>query len=242
MLELSLVERYEDVGSEAAQEVATVLADRKHPVLALPTGGTPRGMYTSIVKRVLRGEIRFSHAHVFNLDEYLDLAPTDSHTFRSYMNATLWSGIAHHPASWVIPDSSPSDPMAECRAYDRALVEAGTLDLAVVGIGENGHLAFNEPGTPWTSTTHVSCLSLETRRAAALAFGGLIQTPTRAITMGLASLLAARRILLLVAGRGKSAILARALLEPPHAAIPASILQTHPNVRILADMEAASEL
>lgn len=231
-----------DVGRAAADEIAAILSAHKHPVLALPTGATPRAMYASLVERLQQGEADLVHARIFNLDEYLDLPAGDPRTFRAYMDEVLWSRIPHRPALWEIPDSNPTDPRAACREYDRALARAGTIDLAVVGIGANGHLAFNEPGTPWTSTTHVARLSPETRRAAAAAFVGRVQTPRRAITMGLATLFASRRILLLATGRSKAAILARALTGPPNQAVPASILQTHPNVQVLADAAAAAEL
>ena len=242
MAEIRQCEDREAVGRMAADEIAASLAGGKRPLLALPTGATPRAMYASLVDSLQRGKISLSHARLFNLDEYLDLPAGNPHTFRAYMDEVLYTRIDHRPAQWEIPDSNPADSQAACRNYDRALSQAGTIDLAVVGIGANGHLAFNEPGTPWTLTTHVARLSPETRQAAAAAFGGLDQTPRRAITMGLASLFASRRILLLATGRSKAAILAKALNGPVHPAIPASILQTHPNVRVLTDTAAAAKL
>lgn len=242
MPELWRGEDGEAVGRMAADEIAAVLGRAQRPVLALPTGATPRAMYEMLVERLQCGRVGISHARVFNLDEYLDLPVGSPGTFRAYMHDVLWNRISDRPAAWTIPDSNPRDAQAACRDVDRALAQAGTLDLAVVGIGENGHLAFNEPGTPWTSTTHVADLAPETRHAAAAAFGGLARTPRRAITLGLGTLFTARRIVLLATGHGKASILARALHGPLDPAIPASILQTHPNVRILADRSALSEL
>ena len=242
MPELWQGEDPEAIGRMAADEFAMVFGRAQHPVLAVPTGGTPRTMYASIVERIRSGTLDIKRAWLFNLDEYLDLPVGDPGTFRAYMTDVLWNRIPDRPAAWTIPDSSPQDVQTACRDYDHALAWAGTLDLAVVGIGENGHLAFNEPGTSWTSATHVAALAPETRQAAAAAFGGLPRTPRRAITMGLGTLFASRRIVLLATGGNKAAILAQALAQPPDPRIPASILQTHPNVRVLVDRAAASKL
>ena len=142
----------------------------------------------------------------------------------------------------MIPSSLPSNAAEECARYEAAIREMGGLDLAVLGIGTNGHIAFNEPGTPWGNVTYVAELASETRQLVAHAFGGLAHTPLQGISMGISTIMHARSIVLIASGHEKAGILANALLGPVAPIIPASVIQLHPHLTVIVDEAAASEL
>jgi glucosamine-6-phosphate deaminase len=230
---------YEELSKEAARTVARELILKPESVLALPTGDTPIGMYRELVRLYREGLLDFSQATTFNLDEYLGIPPDHPQNFKSYMHRHLWDQVNLRGENVHIPSSLPKDPDQECAGYEALIREAGGLDLAVLGIGENGHIGFNEPGTPWESVTHIAELALETRKREAAAFGGLENVPERAITMGLKTVIHARAILLLASGAEKAEVLAQALHGPVSVHVPASILQLHPNLTVVADKAAA---
>jgi glucosamine-6-phosphate deaminase len=197
-------------------------------------------MYRELVRLSREGIADLSQTVVFNLDEYFGLPPDHPQSFRRYMKEHLLRHMQVREAH--IPDSLASDPEAECRRYEELIASRRGIDLAVLGLGINGHIAFNEPGTPWESLTHLAELSPETRRREAQRFGGLEQVPHRAITMGIRTIMNARSILLLASGKEKAEIVRRSLLGPVTPEVPASVLQLHPNVTVLLDRAAAPEL
>lgn len=233
---------YEELSREAARFVAKKLLRKPELVLALPTGETPLGLYRELVRLYKENLLDFSQATAFNLDEFLGLPPEDPGSFRSYMARNFWSSVNLRPEACHIPHSLPNDPEAECRRYESLIAEKGGLDLAILGLGKNGHIAFNEPGTPFESLTHVAELSEETRKAEAERFGSLEKVPKKAITMGIRTIMNAREILLLVSGPEKAEILARALFGPVTPKVPASVLQLHPALTVIADRAALSAI
>ncbi|MCR4391454.1 MAG: glucosamine-6-phosphate deaminase [Candidatus Acetothermia bacterium] len=233
---------YEELSEEAARIVARQLLLKPDSVLGLPTGDTPEGMYRVLVQLHRNGFLDFSKATAFNLDEYLGIPPDHPQSFSAYMRRHLWNHVNLAKDKVHIPASLPEDPKAECLRYEELIRKSGGIDLAVLGIGENGHIAFNEPGTPWERLTHVATLSLETRRREARAFGGLEQVPQRAITMGIKTIMRARAILLLASGASKAEALARALAGPVTPEVPASVLQLHSALTVVADRAAARGL
>ncbi len=238
-----LIERNaQDLSSTAARLVARQVLTQPRSVLALPTGDTPRGMYEVLVGLEQRGLLDLSHVRAFNLDEYLDLPEDDPRSFRSYMVRHLWEQLAAPPADWFIPSSNPADEQGECAAYEEALCRTGGVDLAVLGIGPNGHIGFNEPGTPWALGMHVVTLAEATRHKEAARFGGLANVPRRGISMGIKTIMRCGRIVLLASGEGKAEILARALLGPVTTEVPASVLQLHPWLTVVVDQPAAGAL
>jgi len=241
-MKIIIVEDYQEMSRLAARFVAQRILSKPNLVIALPTGNTPLGLYHELVRMFKEGLLDFSQITVFNLDEYLDLPPQHPHTFRSYMQKYFWDHVNLRPDSRHIPSSSPKDPETECSRYEQLIASYGGLDLAVLGIGENGHIAFNEPGTPFESLTHVARLSPETRAREASKFGGLGKVPTRAITMGIKTIMHAREILLLASGEEKAAVLSRSLKGPITPELPASVLQLHPKLTIIADSLAAKQL
>lgn len=241
-MKLVVVKDYEGLSRKAARFVAHELIAKPNLVLALPTGDTPKGMYNFLIRLYQEGLLDFSQAITFNLDEYLGLPPDHPQSFRSYMHEHLWNHVNLKRENTHIPNSLAHDLEAECRRYEEMIEKAGGIDLAVLGLGENGHIAFNEPGTPFESLTHVALLSLETRKEEAQAFGGLENVPTHAITMGIKTIMRSRKILLLVAGKRKASVLAQALLGPVTPEIPASVLQLHPELTVVVDEEAGARL
>ena len=236
-------ENYEQMSKAAADLVAAALSEKPDLVLGLPTGSTPVGMYQQLVLRMQSKDISFARVTTFNLDEYVGLAGSDPQSYRYFMQENLFKHIDLPEARAFIPDGAAADPEAEALRYDNLLQQKGPLDLLILGIGHNGHIGFNEPGSPWDGKCRVVPLDAETIAANARFFeGDLARVPHSAITMGLATIMSARKIMLLASGSAKAAIIKAATQGTPSPQIPASILQKHPSVDIFLDAEAAAEL
>ena len=208
-------------------------------VLGLPSGSTPVGLYRELARRAGAGEADFSAATAFAIDEFLGIAKGHPATNTSYFREHL----AAVPLRAVHAfDSETQDPDAECARFAARMQAAGGLDLLVLGIGVNGHIAFNEPGSPFDSRARRVALQAPTRAAYAQAFGSLDDVPAFGLTLGMAELLAARAVLLLASGIDKAGIVAQALEGPASDAVPASALQQHSNATVLLDRPAASRL
>jgi glucosamine-6-phosphate deaminase len=225
-----------------AEQVKRQLQARADSVLALPTGQTPVSLYAELARRCREEEISFAEVRTFNLDEFVGLPTDHPASFETFMMEHLFSHIDIDLAKVRIPNGNAPNLDHECRNYEREIAAVGGLDLAIVGIGANGHIAFNEPGTPFDSRTRVIELTPGSRAAHAAEFGSAEQVPERAITMGIRTILQARRIVLLALGRDKAEIVARAIEGPVSREVPASALQTHPNVLVMLDREAAADL
>jgi len=224
-----------------ADIVGKLVAARPDAVVALPTGRTPIPLYKLLVWRCAYGDLDVSSLHAFNLDEWVGVAAEDENSFAAFMDRHFYVPAGVRPAHRHSPSGVAADLAAECQLYEDAIREAGGFDLPMLGIGTNGHIGFNEPGTPFASRTHVVELTAETRQANAYAFSsGAV--PWRAITVGIATILEAREIVLLATGMEKAESLARALEGPIDPAIPASALRLHSAVQILADAAAAARL
>jgi glucosamine-6-phosphate deaminase len=196
-------------------------------------------MYKELVRRHRDERLDFSQARTFNLDEYLGLPADHPQSYRSYMSEHFFDHINITQENVHIPDGSPGiDADSECETYERAIGAAGGIDMLIVGIAANGHIAFNEPGSSFTSRTRVVTLAQETIANARPHFANEAEIPRTAITMGIATILEARRIVLLASGVSKASAVERALRGPVSESTPASVLQTHPNVIAILD-EAA---
>lgn len=209
------------------------------PVLGLATGSTPEGMYQALVALHRAGEITFARARTFNLDEYVGLTPDHPQSYAAYMRLHLFDPVGFPLERAHLPDGAAPDPDEAARRYEALLARFGPIHAQVLGIGTNGHIGFNEPGTPFERRTHAVDLAEETRRANSRFFDDPADVPTKAITMGIANILEAGEILLLAKGAAKAQALARALQEKPSPEVPASALQLHPRVTVYADEEAA---
>ena len=217
---------YQTLSEEAAAIVARAIRAKPALTLGLPTGNTPLGLYEQLIQTYQSEKLDFSGVRTFNLDEYIGLSPDDPRTYRSYMSARLFDHINVSPQNTHIPDAS-SD-------YEDLIRQAGGIDLLIVGIGANGHIAFNEPGSAFDSRTRIVQLAPETIQRAGS------NVPHTAITMGIATILDARKILLLVSGAEKTEVVRRALRGPVSETVPASALQRHSDVIVIMDEAAAS--
>lgn len=231
----------EEAAVRAAELYRALLRRKPDAVLGLATGSTPLGLYAQLAALYRAGEISFAHATSFNLDEYVDLPPTHDQSYRYFMEKNLFSQIDLPQARIHVP-SGLDVSEAALAAYDEAIEAAGGIDLQLLGLGGNGHIGFNEPGTPFALGTHVVALTERTRRDNARFFASLDEVPTHAATMGVKTVMHARAILLLAFGRAKAEALAAALTGPVTPDVPASVLQLHPDVTVFCDKEAAALL
>jgi len=237
---------------EASQAVAQEIADLIHRkkklgkmcVLGFATGSTPTRVYSELVRLHRQEGLSFANVISFNLDEYFPMQPDSVHSYVHFMRQQLFNRVDIRPENVHIPDGSlPVEQMVDhCRRYEEAIHAAGGIDLQVLGIGRTGHVAFNEPGSQINSVTRIITLDSLTRKDAASDFFGLENVPRRAITMGIGSVLGAKRVLLMAWGEGKAVVIRQAVEGDISAQCPASFLQTHKNVMIVLDEAAAAEL
>jgi glucosamine-6-phosphate deaminase len=217
----------------AADYVADRLRHNPRSVLALPSGNTPLGLYAELVNRCTSGVMSLAEARIFNLDEYCGLAPTDPHSYAAFLHRHLITPLGLTSDRVRLLRGDAADLEAECRYYDAALATCGGIDVCVLGLGANGHVAFNEPGSSWDQRTHIVRLAQSTRAAHSGKAAGQWQIPTHGITMGIRTLLEARHVLLLIAGAHKQA--ARTALERgvQDLAWPVTCLLAHPSVTVI---------
>lgn len=201
-------------------------------VLGLPTGRTPVGMYDQVVQQCAREPACFSEISTFNLDEYVGIPKEHPGSYFAFMREHLFADVDIDPSRSNLPDGMARDLEAECTRYEARIRAAGGLDLTFLGLGRNGHIGFNEPGTPFDSRTRVVQLHESTRSANASLFEDG-HVPTHAITMGIGTILKSRRIVMLVSGTGKEEAVARLREGKPDPAFPASALWLHPDVTVL---------
>jgi glucosamine-6-phosphate deaminase len=228
-----------EVAAYVADRVAAQLTVRPSSVLGLATGATMVPVHEELARRGAALEIRFARAVTFNLDEFVGVAGDDPVSFRAEMRRLLFDRAGFKPERTHLPDGMAADPDAEAARYEAAIAAAGGIDLCLVGIGANGHVAFCEPGTRFDSRTHVARLAPETIESNRARLPPGRAVPERGITMGLATIMAAREIVLVATGAAKRAILARALEGPVDESCPASILQRHGRLVVAADRAAA---
>src|SRR5215469_13488478 len=222
---------YRTLSQAAAELLLKAIRVKPALVLGLPTGNTPLGMYEEVVRAYREQQLDFSRLRTFNLDEYSGIAPDDPHSYRTYMRKHFFEHVNISLHNTHIPDGTGD--------YEKDIVEAGGIDLLIVGIGMNGHIAFNEPGSDFGSRTREVTLTPETRANAKKHFGAAT-VPSRAVTMGIGTILDSRCIVLLASGASKRDIVTRALNGPVSQAVPASALQNHPNVIAVLDEAASS--
>jgi glucosamine-6-phosphate deaminase len=230
-----------DVGAAGADAVARLLARKPDAVLGLPTGSTPRPVYAELARRHRDEGLSFARVTTFNLDEYVGIEPDHPGSFRRYMDETFFRHVDLAPARAHVPDGLAADVPASCAAYEAAIAAAGGLDLVLLGLGEDGHIAFNEPTSSLASRTRIKTLSAASRAANQAAFGA-DPIPGHVVTMGIATILEARRVVLLAHGARKARAFAAMVEGPVTAMLPASALQLHADVTVVADEAAASAL
>lgn len=237
-MNIRIFENEEDLNATGAGLIASLLQTKPRAVLGLATGSSPVGIYKQLITLYQKGLVSFAQASSFNLDEYVGLPTEHRESYRSFMNEQLFNHIDMDLSRTNVPNGEAADLAEECAGYERRLEDRGPVDLQLLGIGHNGHIGFNEPGTELTGRTHVVDLKEETRKANARFFDSIDEVPAQAITMGVGSILKAKQILLIARGEEKAEIIREAFMGPITTSCPASLLQCHPNVVVLLDRAA----
>ena len=226
-----------------AVQIADAIATKPDLVLGLPTGRTPIRLYHELGAMHAKGQADFSRVTTFNLDEFLGVPPEHPGSYRAFMQEHLFARVNIPEAQIHLLDGVAPDPLAECIRYERAIAAAGGLDLQLLGIGTNGHIGFNEPARELTGSSHRVVLKPSTRHSNAALFGGdEANVPREALSMGMATILRARRIILIATGKSKAACVERAAHGPITTRMPASFLQLHRDVELVLDEAAAAKL
>jgi glucosamine-6-phosphate deaminase len=231
------------VARALAADIARSIARQPATVLGLPTGRTPIPLYRELACLARTGAIDFSRATTFNLDEFLGVSAADPRSYRAFMQRHLFAHVNIQARRVHFLNGTAADAAAECDRYERAIRRAGGIDLQILGLGQNGHIGFNEPGRSLLARTHQTRLTPATRAANASLFGGQVrQVPRQALSMGMVTILHARRIVMLATGKSKARGVERMVAGPLTTRLPASFLQVHRNVEIWLDRAAADRL
>ncbi|MEH7117482.1 glucosamine-6-phosphate deaminase [Neobacillus vireti] len=233
---------YKDMSKIAANYIIQKVNQFPKIKLGLATGGTPMGIYSNLIADHQKNGTSYQGVMTFNLDEYVGLSEDNPNSYRFYMNENLFNHIDIQKNNTFVPRGTIDDVLKECESYEDLLSKQKGIDLQILGIGANGHIGFNEPGTSFDSETHVVQLAPSTRQANARFFNSLEEVPTKAITMGIATIMKSREILLLVSGEQKKEALEKLLTENVDESFPASVLKNHPYVTIIADKAAIAGL
>lgn len=232
-------QNYEEMSKRAADIIAAQIILKSNSVLGLATGSSPEGLYSELIKKFNSNEISFKNIQTFNLDEYKGLAPDHDQSYRFFMNEHLFNHVDILPENTYIPDGLKSDADSECSKYENLIDSVGGIDIQLLGLGLNGHVGFNEPDTSFVLNTHCVELTASTLEANSRFFDNDIKKmPHYAYTMGIGTIMKAKKILLIVSGSKKAEILYKSLTGPITPQVPASILQLHKDVVVVAD-EAA---
>jgi glucosamine-6-phosphate deaminase len=237
-----IVKNDSEMGKRAADLIAEDMGRQPHYVFGFATGSTPLPLYRELIRRNRARELDFCTAVTFNLDEYVGLQPDHPQSYRYFMEQNLFGRININPAATHVPDGASRRPEEFCDEYEYLIEKVGGIDFQVLGIGGNGHIGFNEPGSSLASRTRVVKLTKSTIAANARFFASAREVPKRAITMGIGTILEAQRIVLLASGAGKADAVAQALEGPVTASCPASALQLHPGVTFVITQNAATKL
>ncbi len=231
---------YEDMGKKAANLIGATVIRKPDCVLGLATGSTPLGIYASLIERYQDKDLDFSAVKSVNLDEYKGLGEDNPQSYRYYMKENFFRHINIRPENTHLPDGLEPDSAKACADYDAVIASMGQVDLQLLGLGHDGHIGFNEPNQYFDKETHCVDLAPMTIEANKRFFASADEVPRQAYTMGIAAILRARCVLLAVSGRDKAKILKEALTGPITPEVPASALQFHPNVVVVADEDALS--
>lgn len=237
-----VTKNYDEMSKVAARMIVSQVILKPNSILGLATGSTPIGTYKEIIKSFELGIVDFKEVISFNLDEYLNIEKENSQSYDYFMKENLFNHININKKNTYIPDGMSLDILNECRLYDKKIFEAGGLDIQLLGIGRNGHIGFNEPDIQFEARTHVVELDQQTIKDNARFFDSVDQVPTKAISMGIKTIMHSKKIILLASGKEK----ADAVFEAVHGLIrpklPASVLQLHPDVVFIVDEEAGLRL
>ncbi len=229
---------YKDMSRRAAGIVAAQIMLKPDCVLGLATGSSPVGLYQNLVEQYKNGDLDFSKVTSVNLDEYKGIGPDHDQSYRKFMNTNLFDHVNIEPSRTFVPNGLEEDSALACDAYEQVIQNTGGIDLQLLGIGNNGHIGFNEPGDAFKCGTHCVKLTQSTIEANKRFFASEADVPRYAYTMGIRGIMQAGKILLIASGRAKAQALKDALYGPVTPSVPASILQLHKDVVVVADEEA----
>lgn len=238
MMKLYVCKNYDEMSAKAADVVASVITLKPDCVLGLATGSTPVGMYSRLAEMNKAGKLDFAKVKTYNLDEYYPIKPTDDQSYRYFMNKNLFNNINIDIANTHVLNGEAPDTTAECAAYDAAIEAAGGIDIQVLGIGNNGHIGFNEPADELIASTHVQGLTESTIEANSRFFASADEVPKHALTMGMAPIMKAKRIIILISGKAKHAVLREMLEGKLTTKNPATFLNLHSDVTVVCDEDA----
>lgn len=231
---------YADLSRKAANIISAQVIMKPNAVLGLATGSTPVGAYKQLIEWYNKGDVDFSQTFSVNLDEYKGLSGEHDQSYRYFMNHNFFDHINIKKENTNVPDGLAQDAEEECRRYNHVIKNLGGIDLQLLGIGGNGHIGFNEPGAAFEKETHLVALTEQTRESNARFFANLDEVPTYAFTMGIKSIMSAKKILLLATGEQKAKALCDSFFGPVTPGVPASILQLHNDCTVIADEAALS--
>jgi glucosamine-6-phosphate deaminase len=237
-MKLIRTENYAEMSVEAGKIIVDKIRSNPSLTLGLATGSTPKGVYNYLIQDHMADETSYQQMKSVNLDEYIGLKAQDTNSYHYFMRQNLFNHIDINENQTHIPNGAADDLEQECVRYEQLIKELGGVDLQLLGIGQNGHIGFNEPGTPFSSRTHIVTLAENTRIANSRFFNSLEEVPTHAITMGIASILESKEILLLVSGEQKAEALLKFMNGDISEEFPASALKHHQNVTVIADRDA----
>lgn len=241
-MRIIVVDNYEEMSKKAANMVASQVILKPNSVLGLATGDTPVGMYEEIISLYKNEEVDFSKVKTFNLDEYYGLSKENPQSYYYYMMNHLFNHVNIDENNINIPNGMVDNIESECKNYDKRIVEVGGIDLQVLGIGVNGHIGFNEPDISFESETHLVNLDEKTIESNSRFFNSKEEVPTKAISMGIKTIMHSKKIILLACGNSKADAIFETINGKINPNMPASILQLHRDVVVIVDKEAASKL
>ncbi len=233
---------YEQMSRMAANILSAQVIMKPDCVLGLATGSTPIGTYNQLIEWYKKGDIDFSGITTVNLDEYKGLSPENDQSYRYFMNTHLFDHVNIDKSRTFVPDGLEADSAKACSDYDQIIADCGGIDLQLLGLGNNGHIGFNEPADAFAKGTHCVRLTQSTIDANARFFASLDEVPREAYTMGIGTIMLAKKIVVVVNGSGKADIVKKAFFGPITPQVPASILQLHSDVTVVGDAEALSAL
>jgi glucosamine-6-phosphate deaminase len=236
-----IIDSEKRIAELAAQRYVKLLNEKPDAILGYATGSTPLGLYAELIRLNKAGAFSYAQATSFNLDEYAGLDGSHDQSYRYFMNHNLFDHVDIRKDHTFVPSGLDLSPETAA-AYDKAIEAAGGIDLQLLGIGNNGHIGFNEPGTPFGSITHLVELTESTRQANSRFFASIDEVPTHAVTMGIRTVMNAKSVILMAIGKAKAPIMKETLQGPVTENVPASVLQLHPDVEFYLDYDAASLL
>ena len=231
---------YYDVSRKAANIMSAQIIMKPRAVLGLATGSTPIGMYKQLIEWYKKGDLDFSQVTSVNLDEYKGLSGDNDQSYRYFMNTNLFDHVNIDKSRTYVPNGLEEDSEKACADYNEIIRNVGGVDMQLLGIGGNGHIGFNEPGEAFETETHCVDLTERTIEASKRFFASIDDVPKQAYTMGIKNIMAAKKILLVATGSAKADALYKSLYGPITPNVPASILQLHSDVTVVADEEALS--